>query len=128
MRDTLFTVTPVLDLDLGLTDNAGDRAMGSDPDAVARLACAWVEGAREAGMHAVAKHFPGHGSVNQDSHKTLPRDDRTLEEISSRDLVPFKAAIQQGGVKAVMPAHIVFSAVDDQPAGFQRCSSQRAWI
>lgn len=70
-------------------------------------------------MASVIKHFPGHGSVNTDSHLALPEDPRTFEEIASRDLLPFKEQID-AGVPAVLPAHILFSSVDDQPSGFSR--------
>ncbi|WP_051786469.1 beta-N-acetylhexosaminidase [Endozoicomonas numazuensis] len=112
-----LSLAPVLDLNLGLTDIVGDRALGSDPESVIKLATAWCSGVHEAGMACVAKHFPGHGSVKEDSHLTLPHDSRSLNTIEQQDMVPFKALIEQG-VEAVMPAHIVFSEVDDQPCGF----------
>ena len=108
---------PVLDLDLGKTAVVGDRAFGAGPEQVIALSKAWIEGVHEAGMSAIIKHFPGHGSVDADSHEALPYDDRPLAEIKSRDMKPFQALIDQG-VEGVMPAHIVFTQVDDQPAGF----------
>ncbi|MGI9274385.1 MAG: beta-N-acetylhexosaminidase [Endozoicomonas sp.] len=114
-----LSIAPVLDLDLGLTDVVGDRSFNSDPALVSRLSTGWIKGMREAGMASVIKHFPGHGSVNTDSHLALPEDPRTFEEIASRDLLPFKEQID-AGVPAVLPAHILFSSVDDQPSGFSR--------
>ena len=114
-----LSLAPVLDLDLGKTAIVGDRAFGSEPEAVTALGSAWIEGVREAGMACAIKHFPGHGSVDGDSHLTLPVDDRTLESIRSRDMQPFSALIAKG-VDAVIPAHIVFSEVDNLPAGFSR--------
>lgn len=114
-----LSLAPVVDLDLGKTDIVGNRAFGSRPDQVIALAEAWIDGVHEVGMSAVLKHFPGHGSVDGDSHKVLPVDSRSLAEIEQRDLVPFSHLIRQG-VEAVMPAHIVYSEVDDQPAGFSK--------
>ncbi|WP_062269944.1 beta-N-acetylhexosaminidase [Endozoicomonas arenosclerae] len=112
-----LSLAPVLDLNLGLTDIVGDRALGTDPETVIKLASAWCSGVHDSGMASVAKHFPGHGSVSEDSHLTLPQDNRTLKMIQKQDMIPFLSLIEQG-VEAVMPAHIVFSEVDDQPCGF----------
>ena len=117
--DIDLSLAPVLDLDLGKTDVVGDRAFGSEPEQVIQMTTAWIEGVREAGMACVIKHFPGHGSVDGDSHLVLPEDHRTYDEIAARDMQPFQTIIQQG-VEAVMPAHIVFTKVDRQPAGFSR--------
>ena len=114
-----LSLAPVVDLDLGKTDIVSSRAFGSRPGQVISLAEAWIDGVHEAGMSAVLKHFPGHGSVDGDSHNVLPVDSRSLSEIEQQDLVPFSHLIRQG-VEAVMPAHIVYSEVDDQPAGFSR--------
>ncbi|OED42619.1 beta-N-acetylhexosaminidase [Endozoicomonas sp. (ex Bugula neritina AB1)] len=110
---------PVLDLDLGKTDVVGDRSFGSKPEQVVALVKAWIDGVHETGMSTVLKHFPGHGSVDADSHEALPRDDRTFADIEAKDLRPFQSLIEQG-IEGVMPAHIVFSQVDDQPAGFSK--------
>ncbi|WP_422412185.1 MULTISPECIES: beta-N-acetylhexosaminidase [unclassified Endozoicomonas] len=115
--DLDMSLAPVLDLNLGLTDIVGDRAFGCEPETVIKLAGAWFSGVRESGMPCIGKHFPGHGSVNEDSHLTLPRDSRALDAIQQQDMVPFKALIEQG-IEAIMPAHIVFPEVDDQPCGF----------
>ncbi|MGB1270848.1 MAG: beta-N-acetylhexosaminidase [Endozoicomonas sp.] len=114
-----LSLGPVLDIDHGRTNIVGDRAFSTNSDDVTELATAWVEGVHEAGMSAVIKHFPGHGSVDGDSHECQPVDSRTFEEIDRQDLLPFKALIH-AGVEAVMPAHIVFPAIDEQPAGFSR--------
>ena len=117
--DIDLSLAPVLDLDLGKTDIVGDRAFGSEPEQVVQLTTAWIEGVREAGMACVLKHFPGHGNVTGDSHLVLPEDHRSFDEIAATDMQPFREIIGQGA-DAVMPAHIVFSEVDDQPAGFSR--------
>ncbi|MFO8154493.1 MAG: beta-N-acetylhexosaminidase [Pseudomonadota bacterium] len=114
-----FSFAPVLDLDHGCSSVIGDRAFHAEPHVVTELATAWVDGMRAAGMAAVGKHFPGHGGVAADSHLELPVDDRPLETLLHSDLRPFKA-LSDHGLAAVMPAHVVYSAVDEQPAGFSR--------
>lgn len=114
-----FSFAPVVDLDYGASAVIGDRALHSDPVIVAHLAGALVRGLAENGVAAVAKHFPGHGYVAADSHVDTPVDARPLEEILMNDALPFGALIAQG-LAAIMPAHVVYSAVDAQPAGFSR--------
>ncbi len=112
-----FSFAPVLDLDRGLSTVIGERALADQPDAVSKLAAAWVRGVHAAGMAAVGKHFPGHGGVKADSHTELPRDERPLDTLRREDLIPFSRLIGQG-LEAVMPAHVVFPLVDPKPAGF----------
>src|SRR6185436_14830989 len=95
----------------------GDRALHSDPQAIAELARALVRGFKAAGMSAVGKHFPGHGHVRADSHLELPVDDRVYADIEMADLIPFTRLIR-AGLPAIMPAHIVFRQIDSRPAGF----------
>lgn len=114
-----FSFAPVLDLNYGLSSVIGDRAFGARPDLVSQLAGAWMLGAREAGMVSVGKHFPGHGGVTADSHLDLPTDARALDELFERDLQPF-ARLIDNGLEAIMPAHVIFSACDPEPAGFSR--------
>ena len=94
----------------------GDRSCGRDPAQVALSVAAFVRGATTAGMRTCAKHFPGHGATDKDSHVAAPRVERTRAQLDACDLIPFRAAIQ-AGVPAVMPAHITFPALDpDAPA------------
>jgi len=76
-----LTFAPVLDVDHGNSSVIGDRALHSEPRAVAELACSLLQGFKQAGMTGVGKHFPGHGYAKADSHHTVPTDDRTIEEI-----------------------------------------------
>jgi len=112
-----FSFTPVLDLDYGHSAVIGDRALHRNPNAVAHLAAALCRGLSEGGMAAVGKHFPGHGFVGSDSHAETPVDRRPLTVLEKADLVPFGALVRLG-IEGIMPAHVVFSAVDDRPAGF----------
>ena len=103
---------PVLDVDTN-PDNPviGDRAFSNDPDVVARLGCALARGLMASGVGACAKHFPGHGDTDLDSHLALPRLSHSLERIRAVELVPFRAAVA-AGIPAVMSAHVLFSALD----------------
>lgn len=87
------------------------RAFGTQPDRVAELVMAMVEGCRAGGALAVAKHFPGHGNTHEDSHHTLPTVNAPREVIAARDLPPFRAAIA-AGVPMVMTAHVSYPALD----------------
>lgn len=112
-----FSFAPVLDLDREISRVIGDRGFAREVEPVCELAAAWVEGMRRAGMAAVGKHFPGHGGVAADSHTELPTDPRPFADLALEDLVPFRRLIERG-LEAVMPAHVVYPAVDEQPAGF----------
>ncbi|MCB1784759.1 MAG: beta-N-acetylhexosaminidase [Chromatiaceae bacterium] len=114
-----FSFAPVLDIDHGVSGVIGDRAFAGSPELVGRLAGAWMLGAREAGMISVGKHFPGHGGVTADSHTDLPVDDRPFDDLLHNDLRPF-ARLIDNGLEAVMPAHVIYRACDEQPAGFSR--------
>jgi beta-N-acetylhexosaminidase len=113
-----FSFPPVLDLDHGASTIIGDRAFHAEPAAVAALAGALVEGLHAAGSAAVGKHFPGHGFVAADSHLDLPVDERPLSQLLEHDVVPFARLVR--ALDGVMPAHVVYPAVDTQPAGFSR--------
>ena len=67
----------------------------------------------------MGKHFPGHGFIAADSHVDLPVDERTLDALAVDDLIPF-AVLSKEGLEAVMPAHVVYPAVDSVAAGFSR--------
>ncbi|MDH5257965.1 MAG: beta-N-acetylhexosaminidase [Gammaproteobacteria bacterium] len=115
-----FSFAPVLDLDYGESEVIGDRAFHSDPDTVSQLARAYIQGLDEAGMSSVGKHFPGHGAVKADSHLELPIDDRSTVEIMEKDVVPFAELISMNILQGIMPAHVVYTAQDKQPAGFSK--------
>ena len=114
-----FSFAPVLDLDYGGSSVIGDRALHFDPTAVGALGACLVRGLAQGGVAAVAKHFPGHGYAEADSHVAVPRDERTFKEIARKDIAPYKQVIE-AGLAAVMPAHVIYSEVDSQPAGYSR--------
>jgi beta-N-acetylhexosaminidase len=110
---------PCVDLDWGASDVIGDRAFHSDADAVGALAAEFSRGLRDAGMAAVAKHFPGHGAVVADSHLQLPVDRREYGDVLD-DIRPYEKLIGNGLIAAVMLSHVVYREMDDLPAGFSR--------
>ena len=114
-----FSFAPVLDLDYGGSSVIGDRALHCDPIAVGALGAALVTGFAAAGMAAVGKHFPGHGFAEADSHVALPLDKRPFNEIVRKDIIPYRVAIE-AGLAAVMPAHVVYSQADPEPAGYSK--------
>jgi beta-N-acetylhexosaminidase len=116
-----FSFAPCVDLDYGVSEIIGDRAFHRDPDAVSALAVAYMSGMREAGMAAVAKHFPGHGAVIADSHVALPIDRRNFVDLEP-DIRPYRLLIENN-LPGVMGAHVVFPAVDPLPA-----SLSKRWI
>lgn len=95
----------------------GVRSFGEDPQLVARMVSATVKGFRDEGLGGVAKHFPGHGDTNVDSHKELPTVGHAVDRLNKVELVPFRAAIA-ADVDAIMAAHVIFPAVatDGLPA------------
>jgi len=112
-----MSFAPVLDIGIGVSGVIGDRAFHSKPEKIAELAHEYMLGMQQAGMAATGKHFPGHGSVKEDSHIGHPVDHRTLNEIMLEDVIPFERMIHYG-LAAVMPAHVVYPSVDDKPAGY----------
>ncbi len=87
------------------------RSYGEDPEAVARFAAAFTEGAQGAGVIATAKHFPGHGDTNVDSHRGLPVINYKRDRLEKIELIPFRTAIK-AGVGAIMSAHIGLPEID----------------
>jgi len=97
----------------------GVRSFGADPVRVAAHGAAFTAGVQSHRVAACAKHFPGHGRTNTDSHVVLPVVGASLQELRDTDLVPFRAALG-AGVRSVMTAHVVFPEVDTVPATISR--------
>lgn len=111
-----FSFAPVLDLDHGHSAVIGTRAFHAKRQAVHDLSRALIQGMQQGGMANCGKHFPGHGYASADSHVAVPLDDRPLEVILGDDAKPYQWL--GNALKAVMPAHVIYSAVDPLPAGF----------
>ena len=116
-----LSFAPCVDLDYGISEVIGDRAFHARADAVAQLSLAYLQGMKDAGMAATAKHFPGHGAVVADSHQSLPVDRRDWHQLTD-DLLPYRRLIANG-LPGVMVAHVLFPAVAPEPA-----SLSRRWI
>ncbi len=114
-----LSFAPVLDLRKGISSVIQDRAFHADPQVVTLLAAAFIQGMQSAGMQAVGKHYPGHGSVAADSHLAVPIDWRSLDVIVQEDLIPFSQLIKQG-LPALMPAHVIYPQIDKYPAVFSK--------
>ena len=96
----------------------GKRSFSCDKAEVEQLATAFIKGMQQAGMASVGKHFPGHGSVEADSHVAKPVDLRSKEQIFANDIQPFKQLIAKERLQGIMPAHVIYPNVDANPAGF----------
>lgn len=111
-----LSFTPVLDLDHGPSGVIGDRAFHRDARVVSLLAGRLMHGLLLGGMGNCGKHFPGHGYAHADSHHELPVDERPLSQILAEDAAPYRWL--GNTLLSVMPAHVVYPAVDSLPAGF----------
>ncbi len=115
-----MAMAPVLDTNLD-PDNPVigqlGRAFATTPDGVIAAALPFMAGLHDAGVMAVGKHFPGHGSTATDSHLELPVVDKDRDALLAEDVVPFAAAIE-AGIDGIMPAHVLYPALDpeDRPA------------
>ncbi len=112
-----LSFAPVLDLGHKISTVIGDRAFHTDPETITHLANALIRGLNEAGMEAVGKHFPGHGSVEGDSHHVMPFDRRSRDTIMGHDVQPFRRVIKTH-LAAIMMAHVIYEQVDALPAGY----------
>ena len=111
-----LNLAPVADINVNpLNPVIGVRSFGSDPALVSRHVAAFVTGLQAGGVGACAKHFPGHGATDVDSHLGLPVVSATREELLEVELEPFRAAIA-AGTRAIMSAHLVVPAIDAVPA------------
>jgi beta-N-acetylhexosaminidase len=105
---------PVLDVHTNPQNEViGDRALSERADEVARLGTAIIHALQGAGVAACGKHFPGHGDTAADSHLELPIVEHPPERLRAVEFVPFRAAIE-AGVTAIMTAHVLLPAVDEQ--------------
>ncbi len=107
-----WALAPVCDIDLQpLAPIVGTRAAGSDAVHAGCLVSEWIDACQAEGVLACAKHFPGHGRANADSHLELPVVREGAEHLRRTDLAPFRAAVD-AGVASVMTAHVAYPALD----------------
>jgi beta-N-acetylhexosaminidase len=109
-----FSFAPVIDLDWGNSEVIGNRSLHRQAEVVGELGLAYMQGMRQAGMAAVAKHFPGHGAVTADSHHALPVDHRSQSELLE-DMQPYSSLIGDG-LRGIMMAHIRYPEIEPQIA------------
>jgi beta-N-acetylhexosaminidase len=111
-----MVLAPVADVDPDGVSVMGSRAYSTDTDVAAEMVVASVEGYLQAGVIPAVKHFPGLGTVTGDSHRSLPVQRKTVDELERSDLVPFAAAVE-AGAPVVMTAHVAVPALEeDMPA------------
>ena len=111
-----ISFAPVLDLYSPASPVIQERAFAAEVEVVVDLALHYIKGMNNAGMTATGKHYPGHGLVARDSHDELPIDERTADEILSNDYQVFARCI--AALAGIMPAHVVYPALDTRSAGF----------
>ena len=108
--------TPVLDIDDNNQSIIGDRSFSDDIDEIVKCSSYLIDGMHEAGMKSTGKHFPGHGSVYEDSHLELPVDQKKLKYLLEHEILPYIAL--KNKLDAVMCAHILFQNVDSEIPSF----------
>ena len=107
-----FNMAPVLDVNTNPENPViGVRSFGDDPQRVADFGEAAVRAYVNTGIFCCGKHFPGHGDTSVDSHLGLPRIEKTLEELESAELIPFRRCIE-AGIPAIMSSHILFPKIE----------------
>ncbi len=116
--DIDFTFAPVVDIDQGLSGVIGDRALHDTVDGVVDLAWALIEGFDSVGCASVLKHFPGHGSVVEDTHLDFAHDKRGHDAITLSDQLPFEKLCRSA--TAIMSSHVIYDAIDSLPASLSR--------
>jgi len=112
---------PVVDIPKDWNQPAlGDRCFSTEVEKVAALGSALARGIQKSGVLAVAKHFPGHGTADADSHVSLPQCDLSLDELRERDWIPFKRCVR-ARIEGVLTAHVLYPKIDaERPATLSR--------
>lgn len=110
-----FNFAPSVDVNVNPNNPIiGNRSYGSDPENVGKKGAAFMKGQQSMGVLASAKHFPGHGDTDQDSHKTLPLISANKADLEKYHVAPFRQLIKEG-VQAVMVAHLNVPALEPDP-------------
>ena len=111
-----YDTAPVLDVNSNPANPIiGLRSFSDDPELVAGMGVAMMQGLQETGTVSAVKHFPGHGDTATDSHTGLPRVEKSLDELRDFELVPFQTCID-AGAEVVMTAHIQFPLIEKKTA------------
>lgn len=110
---------PVADVAFSPYSTMVYRSFGSDPEVVGSKIDAVVRGSRDGGVASAAKHFPGHGRTQSDSHNTLPRIDVSFDDWLATDAIPFQSAVD-AGVEMVMFGHLEYVQWDPSPTSLSR--------
>ena len=110
---------PVVDLPLVNNPLLTNRVFGKSKEEILKYASCFIEGLIEGKIIPCLKHFPGHGGVNEDSHKTLPRDNRHLKDLKSQ-LDIFQTLFEKYPTCWIMTAHVEFPNIDKKPATFSK--------
>jgi beta-N-acetylhexosaminidase len=111
--DLNMNLAPVLDINFMYNSSLVSRTFSSDPDEVATLGTEYIKGHQDNDIVATAKHFPGIGRTSTDSHRSLPEIDISKEELTSEELVPFQAAVNNN-VDAIMVGHVLYTQIDSE--------------
>ena len=117
-----FDFAPVADVNTSAANPViGARSYGDDPQEAGRYVCQMIRGLTDGGVLSSAKHFPGHGDTDVDSHLALPKVDKSREELERAELIPFRMAVA-AGVPAIMTSHILFPQIEPEylPATMSR--------
>lgn len=110
-----FNLAPDVDINSNPQNPViGVRSFGEDSQTVIRYSTKMIQGLHDGGVLTCAKHFPGHGDTNVDSHLDLPKIEKTLAELESNELLPFYSAIKHG-VDSILIAHILFPNIEPTP-------------
>ncbi|HET8802936.1 MAG TPA: glycoside hydrolase family 3 N-terminal domain-containing protein, partial [Aequorivita sp.] len=102
----------------------GNRSFGEDRDNVTEKALAFMKGMQSAGIIGSAKHFPGHGDTDMDSHKTLPTVDFSRERLDTLELFPYRKLIDEG-LNSVMVAHLNVPSLEEEQANYPSSLSKK---
>jgi beta-N-acetylhexosaminidase len=113
-----LSLMPVLDLDHGMSEVISDRSFGASAELVSSVGRALISTMKNNGAPTVAKHFPGHGGIESDSHYEVSVDQRSKQEIWENDLLPFANLVND--YDAIMPAHIIYPLVNNDVVTFSR--------
>ncbi len=108
-----LNLAPVLDISNPATKSfIGNRSFGLEPSRVSSSSLAFAQGLQSEGVLATAKHFPGHGNSNSDSHLELPVNEIDYDALMAKNVAPYKKLINESAISAIMVAHVMYPKID----------------